>query len=409
MSLRIFNTASSREELFTPVKRGKVGMYICGPTVYDYAHVGHAKTYLFYDIVKRYLKHLGYKVRHVQCFTDVDENIVRRALKADIGTLELSTRFEKEFLKDMDAFKVQRADVYPRTTEHIEEMIELVQRLIDNGTAYVAGGDVYFDISKSKGFGRLLHERFEDIVMDDLEDVEALNPGRKAILDFAIWKKAKSWEIAWDSPWGKGRPGWHTECAVMAHKYLGPTVDIHGGGMDLIFPHHESEGLLSEAFTGRPATKYWIHNQFVTFDGEKMSKSKGNLVTMRDAVGMEGADALRLYLLSVHYRKRMGFSKHGLKAAKATLEGFQRTVKKVLDRDGPGPTLGMKALRSHIADFFKAMDDDFDTPKAILALRDLMGLLRRSRPSKKGIEVLEEAIQDVQEVLGIDLGLPSDD
>lgn len=406
MALRIFNTASSRDELFTPVEKGKVGMYVCGPTAYDYSHIGHAKTYLVYDVIKRYLLFLGYKVKHIQNLTNIDENITRRALKADVEPLEMSDKFIHEYLKDMDSLNIIRADVYPRTSDHIGDCIRMTQDLLDKGFAYETKGDVYFDTSKPCSLGTLIHEKLEHVVSDDLASLKFHNPGRRAHLDFAVWKRARPWELSWHSPWGEGRPGWHTECAIMSHKYIGPTVDIHGGGMDLIFPHHESEAVLSEALTGEPAARYWIHNQFVTVEGEKMSKSRGNLITIREALERAGPDALRFYLLSVHYRKRLAFSCHRLDVAKETLEHFRETVTKAITKKQPHlKDVNKDLLESCIKAFYNAMDNDFDTPRAMTCLRDLVRLLEKCRVRGKNCDKVTKALLDCQKILGIDLGV----
>jgi len=406
MALRIFNTASSREERFEPVTKGHVNIYTCGPTTYDYAHVGHARTYIFYDVMKRYLGHLGYKVRHVQNFTDMDEKILRRAIEVDMDPFDLSRKFIDEFLRDMDFLGVMRADLYPRTTEHIHDCIRLAQDLIAKGVAYEANGDVYFDASRTKAFGRLIHESLEDVVTDPLDKVRFENPGKRSVLDFAIWKRSKEWEVSWESPWGRGRPGWHTECAIMSHKYLGPTMDIHGGGVDLIFPHHEAEAVLSEALSGRRSVKYWLHNQFVTYYGEKMSKSKGNLVTARKALELAGPDALRYYLLSTHYRKKMDFSLEGLEAARESLIGIQRTFARSLVGTRRGcKDAGPRRVEACIEHFYSAMDSDFDTGRAIQAINELADLLERKRVRGETRSHVEKALTNFQAILGFSLGI----
>ena len=406
MALRIFNTASSREERFEPITKGCVNIYTCGPTTYDYAHVGHGRTYLVYDVMKRYLVHLGYTVRHVQNFTDMDEKILRRSIEVDMDPFDLSSKFIGEFLKDMDFLGIQRADVYPRTTEHIHDCIQLAQDLIKKGVAYEADGDVYFDSSRTKAFGRLIHEELKEVVADPMDKVRMVNPKKKGLLDFAVWKKSKEWEVSWESPWGRGRPGWHTECAIMAHKYLGSVVDIHGGGVDLIFPHHESEYVLAEALTGRCPVRYWVHNNFVTSEGQKMAKSKGNMVTARKAIEMVGPDALRYYLLSTHYRKKMDFTMEGLELSRDNLLEIQRVLARGLAMKRAGcPVATRKALDTCINHFFKAMDSDFDTSRAILAIIELASLLERKRIALKDKAHVKKAIIDFQQILGLSLGL----
>ena len=406
MALRIFNTASSREERFEPVSKDCVRIYTCGPTTYDYAHVGHARTYVFYDVMVRYLMRIGYKVRHVQNFTDMDEKILRRSIELDMDPFDLSSKFIAEFLKDMDFLGVRRADVFPKTTEHIHDCIGLAQDLIEKGFAYEAKGEVYFDAKKTTAFGRLIHESLDAVIVDPLDRVRFANPHKRGLLDFAIWKRTKEWEVSWESPWGRGRPGWHTECAIMSHKYLGPVMDIHGGGLDLIFPHHEAESVLSEALTGKPSVRYWVHNQFVTNEGEKMSKSKGNMVLARRAMELVGPDALRYYLLSTHYRKKMEFSIQGLMLARDNLTEIQRVIARGLRPGRPGcKPATRKALDTCIGHFFRAMDSDFDSSKAILAIIGLASLLERKRIAHKDMGRVKKAVLDFQGVLGLSLGL----
>lgn len=313
----IYNTLTRRKEEFVPINGNKVNIYTCGPTVYDFFHVGNARVFITFDMVRNYLKFRGYDVTFVQNFTDIDDKMIKRANEEDITVKELGERFIAEYFKDADALGIQRADVHPRATEHINDIINLIEILIDKGYAYVVDGDVYYEARKFKEYGKLSRQN-----VDELEAGARIEPGEKKRdpMDFALWKAQKPGEPAWDSPWGKGRPGWHIECSVMAMRYLGETIDIHGGGPDLIFPHHENEIAQSEAATGKPFAKYFMHVGYLNINNQKMSKSLGNFFTVRDILKKYDPEVLRFFMLSSHYRSPINFSEDLMQQAKNSLE-----------------------------------------------------------------------------------------
>jgi len=318
MTLKVYNSLTGKKEKFTPLRKDKVEMYVCGVTVYDDCHLGHARCYVAFDVIYRYLKHKGYQVKYIQNITDVDDKIIAKAKKEGLGikgqglrdlkalVKRVAEKYTKEYFKWMDYLKVKRAALYPKATEHIEDMIELVQGLIDKGYAYEVDGDVYFDISKFSSYGKLSGRSLDEMRAGARVEV---NERKRNPLDFALWKKAKEGEPIWNSPWGEGRPGWHIECSAMSMKYLGESFDIHGGGQDLVFPHHDNEIAQSEAYSGKPFVKYWLHNGFVTMKGEKMSKSLGNIFTLKKLFqAFPNPEVTRLFLLSMHYRSPIDLS-----------------------------------------------------------------------------------------------------
>ncbi|MDD4153515.1 MAG: cysteine--tRNA ligase, partial [bacterium] len=323
MPLRLYNTMTGRKEELVPARPGSISMYVCGVTPYDYSHLGHARAYVTFDVVKRYLQYSGYEVYHVQNFTDIDDKIIKRATQEGIDAGTLAQRYIDAYFEDMDALGIIRASVYPRVTEHIDAVVEMVAVLQQKSYAYEVDGDVYFDVARFKEYGALSGR--------DLEEMRAgarveINELKHSPLDFVLWKRAKDGEPAWQSPWGPGRPGWHIECSAMTLKYLGCGFDIHGGGQDLIFPHHENEIAQSEAYAGcSPFARYWMHNGFVTIDKEKMSKSLGNFFTIRQILERYEAEVVRYYLVSVHYRSPIDFSDERLEEAKRALERLRQT------------------------------------------------------------------------------------
>ena len=321
--LKLYNTLGRREEIFVPLKAPKVGMYVCGVTVYDYCHIGHARSALFFDMFYRFLKHLGYEVTYVRNFTDVDDKIIARANKEGRSYKEVSEQFIEEFYHDMDSLGILRPDVEPKATEHIDQMIELVSGLVAGGYAYVVEGDVYYDVTKFEEYGKLSGRTLEEMKAGARIEVgdEKRNPW-----DFALWKASKPGEPAWDSPWGPGRPGWHIECSAMSMAYLGSTLDIHGGGLDLVFPHHENEIAQSEAYTGQQFSRFWVHNGFVSVNNEKMSKSLGNFLLIRDMVKNYHPEVLRFFLLGSHYRTPIDFSQESLEEAHEAMNRLYRTL-----------------------------------------------------------------------------------
>ncbi|MDD3925724.1 MAG: cysteine--tRNA ligase [bacterium] len=381
MPLRLYNTMNGRKEEFVPARPGCVSMYVCGVTPYDYSHLGHARAYVTFDVVKRYLQHLGYEVYHVQNFTDVDDKIINRAAQEGIDPVALAQRYIDAYFEDMDALGIIRASVYPRVTEHIEAVVEMVAVLQQKEYAYEVDGDVYFDVARFAPYGSLSGRDLEEMRSGARVEIDE----RKCSpLDFALWKRAKEGEPAWQSPWGPGRPGWHIECSAMSLKYLGCGFDIHGGGQDLIFPHHENEIAQSEAYSGcSPFSRYWMHNGFVTIDKEKMSKSLGNFFTVRQILERYEAEVVRYYLVSVHYRSPIDFSDERLEEAKRALERLRQTRDSLtralarLPQGGSPDAARLERVTALQADFDAAMDDDFNTAGALAALHGLAGEANR--------------------------------
>ncbi len=384
MALTVFNTLGNRKEPFVPIASGKVKMYVCGVTVYDLCHIGHARANVVFDIIVRYLRRRGYDVTFVRNFTDIDDKIIRRANQEGVKTDEIAERYIRAFYEDFDRMGLLRPDVEPRATEHIAEIVSLVDRLVAAGKAYVAGGDVYYSVKGFRGYGKLSGKNTEDLLSGARVDVEER---KRDPLDFALWKSSKPGEPAWDSPWGPGRPGWHIECSAMAMKHLGETFDVHGGGKDLVFPHHENEIAQSEGLTGKPFARYWIHNGFVNIDNEKMSKSLGNFFTLREVLAKVKPDVLRFFFASSQYRSPLDYSDRSLAEAKAGLDRLYR-VKEKAER---GAAAGARAssvpdgddfspLRDAPGKFDEAMDDDFNTAAALGHLFDAVRALNRLAP-----------------------------
>ncbi len=385
MALTVFNTMGNRKEPFVPIAPGKVKMYVCGVTVYDLCHIGHARANVVFDTIVRYLRHRGYEVTFVRNFTDIDDKIIRRANQEGTDYLTISNRYIEAFYSDFDRMGLLRPDVEPRATDHIPEIVGLVGRLVAAGRAYAIGGDVYYSVAGFPGYGRLSGKNTEDLLSGARVDVDER---KKDPLDFALWKSSKAGEPAWDSPWGPGRPGWHIECSAMAMKHLGETFDIHGGGKDLVFPHHENEIAQSEGVTGKPFARYWVHNGFVNINKEKMSKSLGNFFTLRDVLKTEKPETLRFFFASSHYRSPIDYSDRNLAEARAGLNRLYR----VKDKAEACAAAGVKAssvpggeefspLRDSPARFGEAMDDDFNTAAALGHLFDSVRALNRLAPA----------------------------
>jgi cysteinyl-tRNA synthetase len=377
MDIRVFNTLTARKEALVPLQSGKVGMYVCGPTVYDMSHVGHARVYVTFDVVARFLRFAGFEVTYVRNFTDIDDKIIRRAQEKGVSARELSERFIAEFLADMDVLGVERPNVQPRVTDHVPEIVALIQAIIARGYAYPAAGDVYFAVRDFPGYGKLSKRN-----LDDLEAGARVEPGeqKRDPLDFALWKAAKPGEPAWDSPWGQGRPGWHIECSAMSAKYLGETFDLHAGGKDLVFPHHENEIAQSEAASGKPFAKFWMHNGFVQIDNEKMSKSLGNFFTVREVLQKVEPESLRYFLLGTHYRNPINFSDFALADAERRVDYLYETLTKVDERlAGAAPSAGdileAPVVEKVMSDFTEALCDDFNTAGALAALGQAFALM----------------------------------
>jgi cysteinyl-tRNA synthetase len=382
VALRIYNTLTRKKEEFVPLVPGQVGIYVCGVTVYDLSHVGHARSALAFDMIRRYLTFRGYRVKFVRNFTDVDDKIIQRAQREGVTAQEISERYVAAEREDMAALGVLAPDVYSRATDHIPQMIALIERLIAKGLAYPVDGDVYFEVRRFPAYGRLSGKNLDDLLVGARVEVDERKRDPR---DFALWKGAKPGEPAWPSPWGPGRPGWHIECSAMAMQYLGETLDLHGGGEDLIFPHHECEIAQAEGATGKPFVRLWMHNGLLNLGTEKMSKSLGNTLSIRELVKRHDPDAMRLYLLGAHYRHPLDFAEERITEAARALARL-RSLKDEADRlaargtPAPGPDGGLfEEVAAHRARFEAAMDDDFNAPQALGVLFDLARVLQGAR------------------------------
>lgn len=407
--MKLYNTLTRKKEEFVPLREGEVRIYSCGPTVYDYFHVGNARPFIIFDTLRRYFEYKGYKVKYVQNFTDIDDKMIKRANEEGIDISELGDRFIQEYFKDADALGIKRATYHPRATEHIEDMIVFIQRLIDRGMAYNVDGNVYFDTSAFPQYGKLSGQRLEDLEAGARIDVDE---HKKNPMDFVLWKRQKPGEPAWDSPWGKGRPGWHIECSVMAMKYLGETIDIHSGGQDLIFPHHENEIAQSEGATGKPFARYWIHNGYINIDNKKMSKSLGNFFTVRELSKKFDLEAVRLFMLSAHYRNPINFSEELLKQAESALErlynakgNLEYLLKITEDKK---MTQKERELQNRIDKYRKkfedAMEDDINTADALAAIFDMVRDMNRvlnEESSRQIVEIGYTEFMKLTSVLGL--------
>ncbi len=368
MTLRVYNTLGRKKEIFEPIEAGKVRMYVCGPTVYDSCHIGHARSVVVFDVIVRYLEAAGYAVTYVRNFTDVDDKIIKRAGEMGIGTAQLAEKFIAEFYRDMDALNIRRATVEPRATEHIDAIVRVIERLFEKDLAYVVDGDVYFSVTDFADYGKLSGRKLEDMEAGARVDVD---DRKRNPFDFALWKSAKPGEPSWESPWGRGRPGWHIECSAMSGVFLGESFDIHGGGKDLIFPHHENEIAQSEGAFGKPFAKYWIHNGFVNINQEKMSKSLGNFLMIRDVLESYHPESVRLFLLSNHYRSPIDFSDRAMDESTTALDKIYALMER-FEEISAAENSG--ALWNS---FREAMDDDFNTARGIGIVFDAVRNLNR--------------------------------
>ncbi len=382
MTLRIYNTLTRKKEDFIPIDDKKVRMYVCGMTVYSDAHIGHARTYLAFDIVRRYLEYKGYEVLYVQNITDVDDKIISSANERGMDPLEYSRRYTERCLRDLDSLGIRRANIYPKASENVNDMIEMINKILENGYGYTSDGDVYFSVKSFKDYGKLSRQKIKDMVVG-----ARVSPDEKKrdALDFALWKAAKPGEPKWESPWGKGRPGWHIECTTMSAKYLGLPFDIHGGGQDLIFPHHENEIAQAEAATGKEFARYWMHVGLLTINGEKMSKSLGNIITIKEVLKKYNPEVVRFFLASIHYRKPPNYTKEALENAKNAVEKIHRLHDILLSfisrEDGSSNEYEDNRIISIMKDtrkrFEDAMDDDFNTPQAFAVIFDFIGEINK--------------------------------
>ena len=407
--MQVYNTLTNRKEEFVPIEPGKVRMYVCGPTVYNFFHIGNARPFVVFDTLRRYFKFRGYDVKFVQNFTDVDDKIINRAKEEGITAPEVSEKYIKEYFDDAEALGVLKADVHPKVSEHIPEIIEFVQTLIDKGYAYEADGDVYYSTRKFPEYGKLSGQN-----IDDLESGARIAIGevKEDPLDFALWKARKEEsEIAWESPWGMGRPGWHIECSTMAKKHLGETIDIHGGGQDLTFPHHENEIAQSEACNGVPFAHYWMHNGYINVDGKKMSKSLNNFFTVRDIRKQYSGDVIRFFLLSGHYRSPINFSDSLMEQSKQGYERIATAIETLefLKANGSDEAMADEAAKIASLDkykekFIEVMDDDLNTADGIAAIFELVSEINLDVKDGASKSFAEEALKRIRELTDV-LGL----
>ena len=405
MTLRVYNTLSRKKETFEPLEPNQVSMYVCGPTVYDNAHVGHAMSSMVFDIIRRYLEYSGYKVRHVMNYTDVDDKIIMRSQYEEVNALELAERYIEQYEKHLKDLNILPASVYPRVSTEMENIIQVVQGLIDKGYAYEVEGDVYFRVSQDEDYGKLSRRKLDDMESGSRIDVDSR---KESPMDFALWKAAKPGEPAWESPWGPGRPGWHIECSVMSLEHLGDQIDIHGGGNDLIFPHHENEIAQSESYTGKPFAKYWLHNGMMQLSGEKMSKSLGNLVTINDFLEKHEADVLRMLVLNSNYRNPLTFSDDVLDQTARALDRLRGGLRPAFPEASGAPQDVLESLAGQLektkAGFVEAMDDDFNSAGALGHMFDLVRSINQARDASATADELSSAQQtllEFGEVLGL--------
>ncbi|WP_458415217.1 cysteine--tRNA ligase [Schinkia sp. CFF1] len=415
MAIKFYNTLTRNKEEFKPIEDGKVKMYVCGPTVYNYIHIGNARPAIVFDTVRRYLQYKGFDVKYVSNFTDVDDKLIRAANELGEDVPTIANRFIQAFFEDVSALGVQKADVHPRVMENMDIIIEFIETLIAKGYAYESEGDVYFRTRKFEDYGKLSHQPIDDLRLGARIEV---GEKKQDPLDFALWKAAKEGEIFWESPWGKGRPGWHIECSAMAKKYLGETIDIHAGGQDLTFPHHENEIAQSEALSGKTFANYWLHNGYIQIDNEKMSKSLGNFVLVHDILQQIDPQVLRFFMLSVHYRNPINFSQELLENAKSGLDRIRTAYENLRYRQETSTGLTdseeqwLKAINEIHEQFITEMDDDVNTANAISVLFDLAKqaniYLRESHTSDKVIAAFIEEFETLAGVLGIKLQLENE-
>ncbi|WP_226530312.1 cysteine--tRNA ligase [Metabacillus niabensis] len=408
MTIKLYNTLTRQKETFEPLEAGKVKMYVCGPTVYNYIHIGNARPAIVYDTVRRYLEYRGYEVTFISNFTDVDDKLIKAANELGEDVPTIADRFIDAYYEDVSALGCKRATIHPRVTENIDIIIDFIQALIDKGYAYEAGGDVYYKTREFKEYGKLSHQSIEELRLGNRIEV---GDKKQDALDFVLWKAAKEGEISWESPWGHGRPGWHIECSAMAKKYLGDTIDIHAGGQDLTFPHHENEIAQSEAVTGKLFSKYWMHNGYININNEKMSKSLGNFVLVHDIIKEIDPQIVRFFMLSVHYRHPINFSQELLESTENAFERLTTSYGNLKHRKNSSNNLTendqewLDKINSYKEQFIKEMDDDFNTANAISVLFDLS---KQANYYMQELNTSEEVIQaflDQFDMLGKVLGV----
>jgi len=420
MPIQTYNTLSRRKELLKPLENGHIKLYVCGITSYDFCHIGHARSALAFDMIVRYLRYRGYTVTYIRNFTDIDDKIITRAAEQGVSAMELAERFITEFYVDMDKLGVDRPTMEPRATEHIQEMIDLISELIGKGLAYQSGTDVYYSVNGFPEYGKLSGRNLDDMQAGARI---AINENKSHPMDFVLWKGSKPGEPTWDSPWGPGRPGWHIECSAMSRKYLGDTFDIHGGGQDLVFPHHENEVAQSEGASGKTAVNSWIHHGFVTIRDEKMSKSLGNFLTIREILAQYHPEVLRFFIFSTHYRNPLDFSETAMQDALTGLDRLYGCMAAIDDLSATGPAAEETAVisqkdRDRLSTieerFQKAMDDDFNTAQAQGILFDAVRIINKicqqlpANPCQTDVQLLKETGALIRKLAGI-MGLLQED
>ena len=410
--MKLYNTMTNQKEEFVPINKDSVMMYSCGPTVYNYFHIGNARPFIIFDTLRRYLEYRGYKVKFVQNFTDIDDKMINKANDLGITVKELADQYIAEYFTDADGLGIHRATVHPRATENIDSIIGIIAKLIDNGYAYNVDGDVYFSTKKFAEYGKLSHQPLEDLESGARIDI---NEDKNDPMDFAVWKKQKPGEPAWESPWGLGRPGWHIECSAMANRYLADTIDIHSGGRDLIFPHHENEIAQSEAANGCAFANYWVHNGYINIDNQKMSKSLGNFFTVRDVAQEFDYEVIRFFMLSAHYRSPINFSKDLMESSKSALDRIYNCLETLKFLSSTAETAELKnnveveiiqKLKARREEFIEAMDDDLNTADAISVMFEIVSdanveLGAEKKPSKYAVDYAYNLLKELGDVLGL--------
>ncbi|WP_040684032.1 cysteine--tRNA ligase [Thermobrachium celere] len=404
--MKVYNTMTRQKEDFVTIEPGVVRMYVCGPTVYNYFHIGNARTFIVFDTIRRYLEYRGYKVNFIQNFTDIDDKMIKRANEEGVTVKDVAEKYIAEYYKDADALNLKRATVNPRATEYIDEIINFVKDLVDKGYAYVVDGDVYFDTTKFKEYGKLSHQSIEDLEAGARIEVDER---KRNPMDFALWKAKKEGEPAWESPWGEGRPGWHIECSTMACTLLGETIDIHGGGADLVFPHHENEIAQSEARNGKPFARYWMHAAYLNVNNQKMSKSLNNFFTAREILEKYDAEVIRMFMLSGHYRNPINFSIDLLEQAKAGLERIYNSISNLEHVIDVSKYENLKEEEKEFSNklveyknrFIEVMDDDFNTADAISVIFDMVRDINSNISVESSKEIARKALDMIR-----DLGSP---
>ena len=404
--MKLYNTLTRTKEEFIPLEEGKVKMYVCGPTVYNYIHIGNARPFIMFDTLRRYLQYKGYDVTFVQNFTDVDDKIIKRGHEEGISPEDVANKYINEYFVDADGLGIQRADVHPRVTDNIQQIIDFVKDLEDKGYAYEVNGDVYFDTKKFEGYGKLSKQNQDELEAGARIEV---NSQKRHPMDFVLWKSKKEGEPGWNSPWGEGRPGWHIECSVMSSRYLGETIDIHAGGQDLAFPHHENEIAQSEARSGKTFSNYWVHNGYININNEKMSKSKGNFFTVRDISKQYDLEIVRFFMLSAHYRNPVNFSDEMLNQAKAGLERLYNAKEKLEFTISNLSESAIKdeekelinELESYKDKFINAMEDDLNTADAVSAIFELSKFINTNVNETSSLEFAKMCLDKFNELTGV--------